>query len=146
MSSTDLTPEELRDLLPIVQTQPPKPWTMPIMMTALATMSWLKLAGRTDQLFKYNRIEASVKIPVGVPHWILKDFNQLLQDPNGTSLLFTMYRYHGSDNLVISQWEDQWFQITCYPHFSYMPYTDNDQDGKTDFARIAFIKDYGLQP
>jgi hypothetical protein len=109
-------------------------------------MPWLELAEKDGQLFKHHKMEASFDVPLGVPAWILNAFRGMIQDPNGCSLAFTIHRYHAGDTLTVEQWVGQWFQLSCYPHFSYMPYTNDSHDDKIDYARFAFVKDYGLQP
>jgi hypothetical protein len=144
MASNDL--EQQKSLWPTVHTQPPKPWTLPLIMTAVGTIPWLKLADKDDQLFKYHKMEANLQIDIGVPGWLRQDFADMLQSADGCTLDLAIYRYHFGDSLTLEDWEDKWFQATCYPHFSYMPYTTNARDESIDYARCAFVKDYGLQP
>jgi hypothetical protein len=49
----------------------------------------------------------------------------------------TMYRFHFRDSLSLQDWEDQWFQVTCNPHFSLVPYTS---EAAIDYARMAFFR------
>jgi hypothetical protein len=144
MASNDL--EQQKSLWPTVHTQPPKPWTLPLIMTAVGTIPWLKLADKDDQLFKYHKMEANLQIAIGVPGWLRQDFADMLQSADGCTLDLAIYRFHFGDSLTLEDWEDKWFQATCYPHFSYMPYTTNARDESIDYARCAFVKDYGLQP
>ena len=104
-------------------------------MTATAMMPFVRLTHREEQLFRYQNMEASLQIPIGVPAWLVQDFAGMV-----------MYRYHYGSSLTIQNWEDQWFQVTCYPHFSLIPYTDETQEDRIDYARMAFVKDYGLLP
>jgi hypothetical protein len=120
----------------------PKPWTVPLVMTTVAKMPFAELPGRGKNLFKHHRMEASLEIPIGVPSWLLDDFAGMLQCPGGETLNLTMYRFHFGDSLSLQDWEDQWFHVTCNPHFSLVPYTG---EATIDYARMAFVKDYGLQ-
>ena len=67
----------------------------------------------------------------------------MLQCPGGETLNLTMYRFHFGTSLSLQDWEDQWFQVTCNPHFSLVPCTG--AEATIDYARMAFVKDYGLQ-
>ena len=116
------------------------------MMTAFGTIPWLKLAAQNEQLFKSHKMEASLEVPIGVPGWLVNDFAAMLQSPDGCTLNLSIYRFHLGNSLTVGDWEDQWFQVTCNPHFSYMPYTTDVQDDGIDYARCAFVKDSGLQP
>jgi hypothetical protein len=146
MTSEDQKREVLKRLWPVVQRTLPKPWTVPLTMTATAMMPFVRLTDREEQLFRYQNMEASLQIRIGVPAWLLQDFAGMLQSPAGETLNMVMYRYHYGSSLTVQDWEDHWFQVTCYPHFSLIPYTDETQDDRIDYARMAFVKEYGLQP
>jgi hypothetical protein len=114
-------------------------------MTATAMTTFVNLADRQDRLFKNHTMEANLQVPIIVPDWVLRDFQGMLQSVEGVTLEMVMYRYHFG-SLSEQEWEDQWWLITCYPHFSLMPHTDETEDDNINYARIAFMKDYGLQP
>ena len=145
MSSNDQKKDLLKRFCPVAQSNPPKPWTVPLAMTAVARMPFVELLDKEKYLFRHHRMEASLEIPIGVPSWLLQDFAGMLQCPSGENLNVTMYRFHFGNSLTLQDWEDQWFQVTCSPHFSLLPYTDEDAEDKIGYARMAFVKDYGLQ-
>jgi hypothetical protein len=115
-------------------------------MTATGTLPFVRLCNKTDQLFKHHSMEASLQIPIGVPGWLVENFANMLQSANGCTLDLAIHRFHFGDSLTIPDWEEQWFQVTCCPHFSYMPHTTDEEKDGIDYARFAFVKDYGLQP
>ncbi|KAN0068588.1 hypothetical protein V8E54_013312 [Elaphomyces granulatus] len=114
-------------------------------MTATASIPFVKLAERKEQLFKNHNIEATMEISIDVPAWLLKDFSGMIQCLEGTALEFYMYRFHFG-SLTVKDWEDQSFQVTFSPYFPLVAYTDVTQNDKIGYARVAFVKDYGLQP
>jgi hypothetical protein len=59
--------ELLKRLWPAVHRTLPKPWTVPLTMTATATMPFVRLTDREEQLFRYQNMKASLQIPIGVP-------------------------------------------------------------------------------
>jgi hypothetical protein len=69
----------------------------------------------------------------------------MIQSLEGTTLEFYMYRFHFG-LLTVKDWEDQSFQVTFCPYFPLVAYTDETQNDKISYARMAFVKDYGLQP
>ncbi|KAN0068311.1 hypothetical protein V8E54_013507 [Elaphomyces granulatus] len=84
-------------------------------------------------------MEATMQISIDLPSWLLKDF----------SLGLYMYSFHFG-SLTVKDWEDQSFQVTCCPYFPLVAYTDETQNDKIseaaiDYARMAFVKAYGLQ-
>jgi hypothetical protein len=113
MSHENQRKELLKQHWPIVHTNPPQPWTVPLVMTARASIPFVKLA-RNDQLFKNHNMEATMEILIEVPAWLLKDFSGMIQSHEGTVLEFYMYRFHFG-SLTVKDWEDQSFQITFYP-------------------------------
>jgi len=146
----------------VAQKQLPKPWTLPLMMTAIGIMRFVSLIDRKHMLCKYQNMECSFEIPIEIPDWLRKNFGDMIQSFHDEALQLIAYRYHagGRNGLNMQDWQDQWFEITCYPHFSLMPCTDHSQDDgdeshgdetkKEDnqiaYYRIALIKDYGIQP
>ncbi|KAN0076088.1 hypothetical protein V8E54_007358 [Elaphomyces granulatus] len=92
-------------------------------------MPFAELPGRGKNSFKHHRMEASLEIPIGVPSWLLNDFSGMLQCPGGETVNLTMYRFHFGDSLSLQDWES-------------VPYTG---EAAIDYARMAFVKDYGLQ-
>jgi hypothetical protein len=83
-------------------------------MTATAITTFVNLTDRQDRLFKNHTMEASLQVPIIVPDWVLRDFKGMLQSVEGVTLEMVMYRYHFG-SLSEQEWEDQWWQITCYP-------------------------------
>jgi hypothetical protein len=76
-----------------------------------------------------------MQISIDLPSWLLKDF----------SLGLYMYSFHFG-SLTVKDWEDQSFQVTCCPYFPLVAYTDETQNDKISYARVAIVKGYGLQP
>ena len=85
-------------------------------------------------------MEATMEILIKVPAWLLKDFSGMIQSHEGTVLEFYMYRFHFG-SLTVKDWEDQSFQVTFYPYFPLIAYTDMTQNDKISYARMAFVKD-----
>jgi hypothetical protein len=58
----------------------------------------------------------------------------MLRTPESDTISdLVMYRFHFG-SLTVQDWEDQWSHVTCYPHFSLMPYTDESHDNEIDYA------------
>jgi hypothetical protein len=100
-------------------------------------------ASAKEQLFKNHNMEATMGILIDVPAWLLKDFSGMIQSLEGTILEFYMYRFHFG-SLTVKDWEDQSFQVTFCPYFPLVAYTDVTQNDQISYARMAFVKDYGL--
>jgi hypothetical protein len=145
MSQEDQRKELLKQQWPVVHKNPPQPWTVPLVMTAKASIPFVRLTERNEQLFKNNNMEATMEISIDVPAWLLKDFSGMVHSLEGTTLEFYMYRFHFG-SLTVKDWEDQSFQVTFCPHFPLVAYTDETQNDKISYARMAFVKDYGVQP
>jgi hypothetical protein len=114
-------------------------------MTARASIPFVRLTERNEQLFKNHNMEATMEISIDVPTWLLKDFSGMIRSLEGTTLEFYMYHYHFG-SLTVKDWEDHSFQVTFCPYFPLVAYTDETQNDKISYARMAFVKDYGLQP
>ena len=91
MASDDQKKDLLKGTRPVVHSTPPKPWTVPLVMTTVAKILFAELPGRGKNLFKHHRMEASLEIPVGVPSWLLNDFSGMLQCPGGEMLNLTPF-------------------------------------------------------
>ncbi|KAF6783347.1 hypothetical protein CSOJ01_15908, partial [Colletotrichum sojae] len=69
----------------------------------------------------------------------------MLDAMHGDALTLDVFRYHSGPISITGDWEDQWFQVVCEPHFSYVP-CGLTSDEEISYKRLAWIQDDAITP
>ncbi|KAF6808335.1 hypothetical protein CMUS01_13916 [Colletotrichum musicola] len=64
----------------------------------------------------------------------------MLDAMHGDALTLDVFRYYSGPISITGDWEDQWFQVVCEPHFSYVP-CSLTSDEEILYKRLAWIQD-----